>query len=227
VVLDFDGTILDTEESIYRSWVEFWDDHGHQLERSDWQQNIGGVDRFDPWAELEHRLGRPLEPGLRDAQRRRRDEIQADQSIRLGILAWLSEAETLGIPVGVASSSSHRWVGGHLDRLGIRDRFATVVCADEAVPSKPDPASYRLACARLGAEPTRSVAVEDSPTGVSAATDAGLYTVAVPHDLTRDLDLRHADVVVDSLSSLSVADIFERASARRGPRVGSVSPPPP
>jgi HAD superfamily hydrolase (TIGR01509 family) len=180
----------------------------------------------DPWTELEHRLGRPLEPELQDSQRRRREEIQADQTIRLGILAWLSGAEALGIPVGVASSSSHRWVDGHLDRLGISHRFATVVCAGDGIPSKPHPGSYRLACQHLGADPTRSVAVEDSPTGVTAASTAGLSTVAVPHDLTRDLDLSRADLVVDSLESLSVAEAFERATARLRAGIGSVSPPP-
>jgi HAD superfamily hydrolase (TIGR01509 family) len=224
LVLDFDGTILDTEESLYRSWVELWDAHGHRLERTEWQRNIGGVDLFDPWTELERRLGRSLAPGLQDDRRRRRDEIQAAQVVRDGILVWLSEAEALGVPVGVASSSSHEWVAGHLERMGIRHRFATVVCAGEGIPAKPEPISYRLACERLGAEPARSVAVEDSPTGVSAASAAGLYTVAVPHDLTRDLDLGHADRVVDSLLALSVAEAFEGAGARVGAR--TLSPPP-
>ena len=214
LVLDFDGTILDTEQSLFRSWVELWNDHGHHLERSEWQRNIGGVDLFDPWAELERRLGRPLAPEVKDVQRHRRDEIQGDETLRDGILAWLAEAEALGIPVGVASSSSREWVEGHLERLGVGHRFTAVVCAGEGVPAKPEPTSYRLACAQLGAEPSRSVAVEDSPTGVSAAGAAGLYTVAVPHDLTRDLDLGAADVVVDSLLSLSLAEALERAAAR-------------
>ncbi len=226
LVLDFDGTILDTEDSLFRSWVELWDDHGHQLEREVWQRNIGGVDLFDPWRELERRLGRPLAPELKDVQRRRRDEIQADETLRDGVLAWMTEAESLGVPLGVASSSSHWWVAGHLERLGIAHRFTAVVCAGENVPAKPEPTSYRLACAQLGADPARSVAVEDSPTGVSAAAAAGLYTVAVPHDLTRDLDLSSADVVVDSLLSLSVAETFERAAARAEGVADPVTPPP-
>lgn len=223
LVLDFDGTILDTEEPLYRSWVELWDDHGRQLDRADWQRNIGGDDLYDPWAELEQQLGRSLDPGLADRRRLRRDEIQADQPLRVGVLEWLSGAEALGVPVGVASSSSHGWVDGHLQRLGIRHRFATLVCRSEDVPAKPEPTSYRLVCERLGAEPARSVAVEDSPRGVAAAVAAGLYTVAVPHSLTRDLDLRRADLVVDSLLDVSVAQAFERAAARR---VASVTPPP-
>ena len=219
LVLDFDGTILDTEEPLYRSWVELWDDLGRQLDLSDWQRNIGGDDLFDPWAELEAQLGRPLHPALAERRRLRRDEIQAGQPLRIGVVEWLSGAEALGVPVGVASSSSHGWVEGHLDRLGIRDHFAVLVCRSEDVPAKPEPTSYRLACERLGAEPTRSVAVEDSPRGVAAAVAAGLYTVAVPHPLTRDLDLGRADVVVDSLSDLSVAEAFERAAARSVSRV--------
>jgi HAD superfamily hydrolase (TIGR01509 family) len=214
LVLDFDGTILDTEEPLYRSWVELWDDHGEELARADWQRNIGGDDLFDPWAELELRLGRSLEPGLQDRRRLRRDEIQADQPLRDGVVRWLAEAEALGVPVAVASSSSHEWVDGHLDRLGIRHRFTALVCRSENVPAKPEPTSYRLACERLGADPSRSVAVEDSPNGVAAAVSAGLYTVAVPHPLTRDLDLRRADMVVDSLLDVSVAEAFEHAARR-------------
>jgi HAD superfamily hydrolase (TIGR01509 family) len=225
LVLDFDGTILDTEEPLYRSWVEFWDDHGQQMERSDWQRNIGGDDLFDPWTALERRLGRALEPGLQDRRRLRRDEIQAGQPLRDGVLAWLAGAEALGIPVAVASSSSHEWVDGHLDRLGIRHRFTELVCRSEDVPAKPQPTSYRLACEHLGADPACSVAVEDSPNGVAAAVAAGLYTVAVPHPLTRDLDLRLADLVVDSLWSLSVAEAFDRA-ARRSDRPGPAAQSP-
>ena len=231
LVLDFDGTILDTEEPLYRSWVELWDDHGQRLDRAEWQRNIGGDDLFDPWSGLEQRLGRPIDPALADRRRLRRDEIQAEEPLRDGVLEWLAGAEALGVPVGVASSSSHEWVDGHLRRLGIRHRLGTLVCRGEGVPAKPDPTSYRLACTSLGADPARSVAVEDSPNGVAAALAAGLYTVAVPHPLTRDLDLRRAHVVVDSLRALSVADAFQRAGTRacvepvRSPSP-AVSPPP-
>ncbi len=215
LVLDFDGTILDTEAPLYRSWAELWDDHGHQLDRADWQRNIGGDDLFDPWAELEARVGTRLDPSLHERRRLRRDEIQEREPIRSGIHQWLTEAAALGVPVGVASSSSHEWVSGRLELLGIRDHFTTLVCRSAEIPAKPVPTSYRLACSRLGIDPARSVAVEDSPNGVAAARGAGLYTVAVPHALTSDLDLSDAHLVVHSLDEVSLADILERAVSRR------------
>ncbi len=222
LVLDFDGTILDTEAPLYGSWAELWADHGHQLALADWQRNIGGDDLFDPWAELEARLGRPLDAGLHDRRRIRRDEFQASQPLRDGIVDWLAEAAARGVPVGVASSSSQEWVEGKLELLGIRDRFTALVCRSDVVPAKPEPTSYQLACARLGADPARSVAVEDSPRGVAAAVAAGLYTVAVPHPLTRNLDLSAAQLVVDSLERLTLTEALERAAFR--PPTGDGSP---
>jgi HAD superfamily hydrolase (TIGR01509 family) len=224
LILDFDGTVLDTEGSLYRSWAELWEAHGEHLDLGDWQQTIGTEDSFDPWTELETRVGRTLDPDLGHHRRQRRDEIQSLLGPRPGVMDWLAEAAELGLPVGIASSSSAEWVEGHLERIGIRPRFAAVVCRSEAVPAKPDPTSYRLACARLGADSARSLAVEDSPHGVAAAVAAGLYTVAVPHPLTRDLDLSGADLVLDSLEALPLAEALERAGRRSPSGPGAPGP---
>src|ERR1700722_15316715 len=80
LVLDFDGTILDTEAPLYRAWSEVWDAHGHRLARADWQRNIGTDDVYDPLVELEARLGRALPPDVNLRRQARRDEIQADQA---------------------------------------------------------------------------------------------------------------------------------------------------
>ena len=186
------------------------------LALADWQANIGTEDVFDPLVELESRLGRRLDAGAQDRRRRRRDEIQAQHGPRPGVLRWLSEAEGSGIPIGIASSSPLEWVEGHLDRLGLRGFFSCLVCRDVQVPAKPAPTSYLLACERLGADAGRSVAVEDSPHGVAAAVAAGLFTVAVPHGLTSDLDLSAADLVVTSLDHLALSDALARAERHPG-----------
>ena len=214
LILDFDGTILDTEEPLYLSWAELWQEHGQELALARWQTNIGSDDTFDPWGELERLVGSPLASSLQERRRRRRDELLARQELRPGVLDWLAQADDLGVPVGVASSSPPHWVEGHLDRLGLRQRFGCLACCDGVVPAKPDPTSYRLACERLGAVPQRSVAVEDSPAGVSAAVKAGLLTIAVPHGLTASLDLSAADLLVASLAEVTLADFLEQAGRR-------------
>jgi HAD superfamily hydrolase (TIGR01509 family) len=223
VVFDFDGTILDTEDSVHRAWHELWASQGVDLPRAEWQAILGTDVGFDPWVELERRLGRPVDPVLRDHRRSRRDDLLHAEVPRPGVLAWLDEADRLGVPVAIASSSPPEWVDGHLVRLGLLDRFAFLACCDGDVPGKPDPTSYRLACEAIGADPARSVAVEDSPHGVTAAVGAGLFTIAVPHPLTEDLDLRAADLVLPSLTELPLADALVLAASRSTRK--SVLPP--
>ncbi len=216
LVLDFDGTILDTEEPEYRAWYELWAEHGHQLTLSEWQQNIGTSNTFDPQAELELRIGRALDPGLNDLRRRRRAEIQAQYGPRPGVVEWLSEAKELRLPVGIASSSPVKWVETHLLRLGLRDHFSCVVGRDGEIPAKPSPISYLTACQRLDADPGNSIAVEDSPHGVAAAVAAGLFVVATPQGLTSDLDFSDASLVTTSLGNLTLAGVLAKAARRRG-----------
>lgn len=209
LIFDFDGTIVDTETPLFRAWGELYAQHDVELELALWQATIGTDQDPDHWAVLESRVG-TLDPSLQEWRRQRRDELIDEAGVRPGVLQWLDDAERLGMPVGIASSSPIDWVEHHLDRLGLLERFACFACCNEVIPAKPDPTSYRLACEALDADPRRSVAVEDSPHGVAAAKDAGLFVVAVPHGLTSGLDLSRADLVVDSLEQASLEQVLDR-----------------
>jgi beta-phosphoglucomutase-like phosphatase (HAD superfamily) len=95
-------------------------------------------------------------------------------------------------------------VGPHLERLGIRHRFAAVCTGDEVPHGKPWPDVYRLALDRLGCDPARAVAVEDSPVGCDAAVAAGMVAVAVPSEMTRGLAFPSAHHVVASATELDL-----------------------
>ena len=213
LVFDFDGTIADTEMPLFVAWSELYAQHGVPLDLERWQSIIGTDDDFDPWDELVAHAG-PLDPALNRARQRRRDALIHEAGLRPGIQQWLDDAERLGVPVGIASSSPPSWVEHHLERLGLRDRFGCLARADGVLPGKPDPTSYRHAVEQLGGDPALSVAVEDSPNGVRAAVGAGLYTIAIPHDLTRALDLTDAHEVHDSLESVSLEAALHRSASR-------------
>jgi HAD superfamily hydrolase (TIGR01509 family) len=139
--------------------------------------------------------------------RARNREIVAALDLEDSVLERLNEAQELGLRLGVASSSSRQWVEGHLERLGVLDRFHAIATRDDVERRKPEPDLYRRVLDLLGVSPDTTIAIEDSPNGVTAAKAAGLFCVAVPNDLTRNMGLHHADLLVDSLRELSLHDL--------------------
>ncbi|SEL96524.1 HAD family hydrolase [Nonomuraea pusilla] len=109
-----------------------------------------------------------------------------------------------GVPVALVTSSLKDIAEAALGAVG-RHLFDAVVTADDVRRTKPDPEPYLTAAAMLDVEPVRCVVLEDSPTGVAAATAAGCAVVAVPSLLP--IDPAPGRLVVDSLTAVSVTDL--------------------
>jgi HAD superfamily hydrolase (TIGR01509 family) len=135
------------------------------------------------------------------------------QPPRPGIVALLDDARACGLKIGVASSSKHAWVDGHLARLGLSDRFDAITCADDVARAKPFPDLYVKACERLNVDVKEAVAIEDSPNGIAAARAAGVFVTTYPNTLTRYLDVSAADHRVETLEGVTCAilgDLLQR-----------------
>jgi HAD superfamily hydrolase (TIGR01509 family) len=213
MVFDFDGLILDTEEPVYRSWLEVYQAHGEELPFERWVQIVGSTTTgFHPQHHLEERLGRPLPKEVLDRRVGRRTELVLANALLPGVVDHLDGARELGIKLGVASSSTADWVRGHLARLGILDRFECLRCRDDVASAKPAPDLYLavLGCLEVGAD--EAIAIEDSPNGIAAAKRAGMRCVAIPNSITARLDFGEADLVLNSLADVTVAELLERLS---------------
>src|ERR1700674_2488153 len=213
VIFDFDGLILDPEGTVYRSWLEVYEAHGEPLPFELWVQIVGSTTAsFHPQHHLEERLGRPLSQEALDRRIERRTEMVLAEPVLPGIVPHLDEAKALGLLLGLASSSTRDWVTGHLERLGILDRFDCMRCRDDVVHAKPEPDLYLAVLDCLGVEAAAAFAIEDSPNGVLAAKRAGLRCVAIPNPITARLDLSQADLQLDSLADVALPDLLERMS---------------
>jgi HAD superfamily hydrolase (TIGR01509 family) len=208
VVFDFDGLIMDSEWLIFLKAVEAFRVNGHDLSLEAWSTIVGTNDKHDPtwWDRLCGAAGVSFDRALYDAAYEAQDPSVHDELPPLAGVVELAEAlHAAGVPMGVASSSSLGWLDRHLGRLGLADKLGAVIGADlVGGVGKPRPDVYLRACADLGADPARSVALEDSAHGVSAAKAAGMVAVAVPGSVTQANDFSHADLVVASLLELDV-----------------------
>lgn len=209
LIFDFDGLIFDSETPDFISWQETYAHYGVELSREVWNAQIGTV-LFNPYLHLEELVGRPLDRQAVWARRKARDnELLAAQTILPGVEAYLAEAQQLGLKIGLASSSDHGWVDAHLQRLGLFEQFGVICCSDDVGGvGKPDPAVYRAAIAALDIWPHEGLALEDSPNGVTAAKEAGLWCTAVPNQMTRDLNLDHADYRLNALTDMSLSQLI-------------------
>lgn len=213
LIFDFDGLILDTEGPEFQTWQEVYAAHGGTLRFETWAETIGTIGGFDPYAELERQIGHPIDrEAIRHRRRQRFQELIVAEPARPGVVDYLEAARQRGLGLAVASSSPRAWVTGHLERLGLYRYFRCICCAEDVARVKPDPALYQAALAALGVGAAEAIALEDSPHGVTAAKRAGLFCVAVPNPLTSQLSLAHADLQIESLAALPLAQLLARVS---------------
>ena len=212
-LFDFDGLIIDTETASRAGWAWLYREHGFELPEDKWATLIGTIGA--PWNPMEHLealVGSPLDADALNERRRTHElSLLETEQFRPGILDYLEEAERRGLKIAIVSSSSNRWIDMHLSRLEHAIHWDAIVAANHDVArAKPRPDLYLEACRLIEVEPEEAIAFEDSPNGVRAARAAGIYVVAIPNDVTRDLGLEEADLVLDSLADLPPAELLAR-----------------
>ena len=212
LIFDFDGLILETETPIYNTWNEVYRSFGCKLPLDAWVTLIGGENSpFDPFTELEKQVGHPLDETAIEPPRRKHEMALIEaQPILPGVKQYLKDAKQLDLKIGLATSSTHAWVTGHLTRLGLIDYFDCIQSRDDVRRVKPTPEVYQNVIDKLAVHPNEAIAFEDSPNGIKAAKSAGLFCVAVPNDMTRNLNLNQADLILSSLLDMPLREIITR-----------------
>ncbi len=207
VLFDFDGVLVDTEWAIYQAWRRMFEGHGHELPLAVYTRCIGSdFATWSPKTHLEELSGLAFD--WHDLDGRRQVEIMAELSAEgpmPGVIKLLAQLTRAGIRRAVVSSSSHAWVEGWLEKLGLADCFETVVCRGDAPRIKPAPDLYLAAAEMLGLLPAECLVIEDSLNGVNSARAAGMDVWVVPNRVTAGLDFSGAGRIFPSLVELAAA----------------------
>jgi HAD superfamily hydrolase (TIGR01509 family) len=207
VIFDFDGVVLDSETTEFESHRRIFERWGVPLTPEEWCDQIGiyRKDHEQHWfLQLCERSGRSVDP---DAYAAEKNQLFVDlvppEPMR-GIRDLLEALRAADVPAAIASSSPAGWVVRAVENIGLSPLIRTIVTGDDVPIRKPAPDVYLEALRRLGADPSRSVAIEDSGPGIVAARAAGMKAIAIPHWLTERHDLDAAHVRVKHAGELSV-----------------------
>ena len=211
LIFDFDGLILDTEMPCFMAWVELYKKYGSTFTMQDYGRIIGTDNsKFNPALNLVH-----LTNGLINQEEintiifSRTRELIEKQSLLPGVYQTLESAKNLDIPMAIASSSKRNWVEGYLSSLNIRPFFLVLCTFEDVKQVKPNPELYLLAANRLGFLPSEVLVFEDSLNGIKAAHAAGAYCIAIPNEITREMDLSMADRVVTSFQEVDLNEFLK------------------
>lgn len=180
VVFDCDGLLVNTEVCWSVAEAAIFAAHGHSFGTEQKALVIGRTvaDAGEAMADYFGRPGAGAELAAELLERVRKELARG--AVALPGAAELVRACRAAVPVAVASNSPRELLDAALGSAGLADCFTHSFAADEVRSPKPAPDLYLTACGALGADPKRSVAFEDSATGISSARAAGLYVAVVP-----------------------------------------------
>ncbi len=183
ILFDFDGTLVDSEPLHYEAWMHAVHDYGAT---ADWEEYrarfVGQTDRWAGRTLLES-VGHHADDDtvLRVCQAKHAyfrektpERITIPSAARGFVLESLAH-----LRLGIVSTSPTVDVEPTVIRAGLRERIEVLVCGEHVRKHKPDPEPYNLALKRLNAAGSALTAVEvlvleDSKSGIAAATAAGM-----------------------------------------------------
>lgn len=179
LLFDLDGTLVDTDQLHHSAFASILAETGRDLSFDDYRERIMGKPNVEIMAWL-----------LPDAPERHTEIADRKEAAYRAMLAdriepiagahaLLDWADANGARRAVVTNAPRLNAEAVLAAAGLADRFDTLIIAEECARPKPDPLPYQEAMRRLGVTPSRSIAFEDSRSGLRAARDSGAHAFGI------------------------------------------------
>lgn len=212
VIFDFDGVVVDTEPLHYAAFQKTLEPLGMHFSWEEYVETYIGFDDRDAFRHAFSLKGLVLEQdNLHELIEQKaaffNEVIRSGVSTYPGVVDLINHLHSNNIPLAICSGALRSDIDPILLMLGITDYFDVIVTADDVAASKPDPECYELAFRRLlssgpyGFSKETTIAIEDTPAGISSARSAGLQVCAVTNSYPA-ARLGQATFVTESLSLL-------------------------
>jgi HAD superfamily hydrolase (TIGR01509 family) len=217
VILDVDGTLVDSNDAHARAWVEAFAEDGFEVPYDTVRRMIGmGGDKLIPGA-----IGLPAEDPRAERIAERRGEIFRSRHLPTvrpfpRVRELLGHMREQGLELAVASSAKEDELRPLLRLAGAEDLLEATASGSDAGRSKPDPDIVTAALRQLGRAPGEAVMVGDTPYDVEAAARAGLASIAFRSGGWDAEALRGARAVYDGPADL--LQRYDGSPLAAGPR---------
>lgn len=204
VLFDNDGLLLDTESVWTRAEQKLFTQHGREFTIDHKRSLVGSSEKL-----AGQKLARFLDLPGQEAELMEELNVLVLAELEGGVDAMVGARELVdlllgaGVPVGLVSNSPRRFIERSHEVAQTDMTFDAVISGHEVPEAKPAPDAYLEGCRQLGVQPgKRIIALEDSPSGVTAAVAAGLFVIGIPS--VPGIKLDQADLTAPSLEDESV-----------------------
>jgi HAD superfamily hydrolase (TIGR01509 family) len=213
VLFDLDGTLAQTEHLHHAAFNAVLANHGRTLDHAAFVRHVSGRSNEDITAYFF--------PGMDEAGRVRfaddkerafRELAAAGVDATPGARALIDWARAQGFATGLVTNAPRENADLMVAVLGLADAFDVVVIGAELARSKPHPDPYLAAVEALALDTARTIAIEDSATGIAAARAAGLDVVAMATPETA-ASIAKSDVAL-SVTDMTDARLYQFLEAR-------------
>jgi len=205
VILDIDGTLVNSNDATANAWVEAMKDYGYDVPFEKIRPLIGmGGDRVLPetiGVEKESHIGKQIST--------RRKQIYKDRYLPTlqafpGAKALLQEMRKHGLKLAVATSAEEDEAKALLKIVGAEDLIDVQTTAYDVKSSKPSPDMIHVTLERIGYSPDEVVMLADTAYDIEAAKNAGVVTIALRCGGWKDTDLAGAIAIYNDPADLLV-----------------------
>ncbi|MFG3448758.1 MULTISPECIES: HAD family hydrolase [unclassified Stenotrophomonas] len=192
VIFDMDGLMIDSERVSLACWSQAAGEQALPFSDDFWLGMVGLGDRDCEQRLLQHISADEVAALFARCHDLYEERTQQGLPLRPGIVEILQLLQAHDIPRAVATSTRQPRASRKLAATGLLAYFDHVVTSSDVAHPKPAPDIYLLAAQKLGKDPSRCLALEDSPAGIRAAVSAGMTAIQVP-------DLVHPDEALRAL----------------------------
>ncbi len=209
LILDCDGVIVDSEPLSCGAWnIVFDKEYGVDI-GTDYEPIMGGTSR----ASVTHYFNLFNLSGTEEKIAyliKLKDqvylEIAKSKLTRIpGIDGIIDQARKLEWKIGVASSGSIKKIQFNLKQVILDNSFDSLTGAEKGLRSKPFPDIFLKAAESLDVAPEKCIAIEDTPAGIKAAKDAGMFVIAITTSFTEER-LKDSDLIINSFTELDLSE---------------------
>jgi beta-phosphoglucomutase len=211
VLIDFDGTLVDTIPFLFKHYLSFLKTFGQEGSLEEFKTLMGpSLEEFVPILIERYQLPKKKHALISLYYQGLVDTYKREGKLIPGAREFLDFCQHKKIKIGLVTSSAYPLIASCVEALEIKDYFAFIVTKENVKKTKPDPEIYLHALKTSSLLADQVVAIEDSRAGILAALNAHIPTIAIRNPYL--ISVPSGAMTTNSWKDLTLC--FEEAYAR-------------